>query len=462
MAGKNYNTEDINGLLDEFSSGEGENIDQIIRDVRRELERDVPQYPETNSDSPVTEPGEFRDQEYLETFGDRPLPIYDTEPNRPPRREELQQMPPEQPRQQEAVPDRSKKGKKKKKPKRRGSAVLGLFSTVIYIAVVAAIAILLAKFIWLCADDVLALTKEDQIVHVTIKENATLDDITNELYDKGLIHYPWLFKIYGGYAHAENKVDAGVYELNTLFDYHALLNAMSGYAARETVTVTTIEGWSCQQIFAQLEEAGVCEASDLEQAAAEYAFDYDFLQDVPYGEPNRLEGYLYPDTYEFYKSEDADSVIKRFLDNFENRVDDEVMEQINDSGYTLREILTIASMIEEEAASEDERADISSVIYNRLGSDELPYLQMDSTVFYAASLMGRTFDTQLDNPYNTYRYAGLPAGPIDNPGMKAILAALNPNETNYMYFAYGTDGVSHFYSDFDSFSAFLNSDEYAG
>ena len=76
--------------------------------------------------------------------------------------------------------------------------------------------------------------------------------------------------------------------------------------------------------------------------------------------------------------------------------------------------------------------------------------------------MGESFDTNLDNPYNTYRYEGLPPGPIDNPGMNSIRAALAPNETDYYYFAYGTDGVSHFYRDFDSFSAFLTSDEYAG
>ena len=87
---------------------------------------------------------------------------------------------------------------------------------------------------------------------------------------------------------------------------------------------------------------------------------------------------------------------------------------------------------------------------------------MDSSVFYAAELMGTEFDTELDNPYNTYRYEGLPASPIDNPGMACIMAALNPSNTNYYYFTYGTDGVSHFYNDFETFSQFLASDEYAG
>ena len=105
---------------------------------------------------------------------------------------------------------------------------------------------------------------------------------------------------------------------------------------------------------------------------------------------------------------------------------------------------------------------MSSLLYNRLNSESLRLLQMDSTVFYAADLMGEEFDTALDNPYNTYVYPGLPPGPIDNPGLDAIEAALRPESTGYYYFATGKDGVNHFYSDWDSFEQFLASDEYVG
>ncbi len=126
---------------------------------------------------------------------------------------------------------------------------------------------------------------------------------------------------------------------------------------------------------------------------------------------------------------------------------------------TLQEIVTLASIIEREAASDEERADIASVIYNRLNSS-YTYLELDSTVYYAAKLMDTEFDTELDSPYNTYKYAGLPAGPICNPGLASINAALEPNSTSYLFFAYGVDGVSHFFNSYNEFLNFTNSDQY--
>ena len=154
--------------------------------------------------------------------------------------------------------------------------------------------------------------------------------------------------------------------------------------------------------------------------------------------------------------------IDKFLRNFDNRMDDTMMAKVSMSGYSLHEILAVASIIQEEAAAVEENELIASVIYNRLNSESLRLLQMDSTVFYAAELMGESFDTGLDSPYNTYAYPGIPAGPIDNPGMAAIEAALEPADTNYYYFAYGKDGLSHFYNDWNSFEQFLASDEYIG
>lgn len=119
----------------------------------------------------------------------------------------------------------------------------------------------------------------------------------------------------------------------------------------------------------------------------------------------------------------------------------------------------MASIIEREAANDEERADIASVIYNRLNSN-YNYLELDSTVYYAAGLMDKEFDTELDSPYNTYKHSGLPVGPICNPGLASINAALEPNSTSYMYFAYGVDEVSHFFTSYNDFLNFINSDQY--
>lgn len=500
----NLHLEELDRML-EALSGNDENVDQMLREIKSELldepveDMAIPEDTAAEEDAGAVPDETFHDQEYLETFGTELEELFDEPENQEEEfpdsglvvpgdmeaagefdaADEITDLldeealleeeralaiePPEEP-EDDAGSDApaEKKRKKGRKAKRRGSFVFGTFGTLIYWVMVVAVALLLAKFVWLCADDMLALTKPDETVTVTLHESDDLDSITDKLYDAGLIRYKWLFRIYGKYAHVENKVAAGVYELNNMYDYHALVNGMAGSTNRVTVSVTLVEGYDCKQIFQLLEEKEVCTVSDLEEAAANYDFDYDFLDGVETGSPNRLEGYLYPDTYEFYLDEEPETVLNRILINFEHRMDDEIMAQVAQSDYSLREILTVASIIEEEAASEEERPDVASVIYNRLNSDSLPYLQMDSTVFYAASLLGAEFDTDLDSPYNTYATAGLPAGPIDNPGMASIKAALNPSDTNYYYFAYGTDGVSHFYEDYDSFTAFVNSDEYAG
>lgn len=440
-------------------------IDDLIRELKSEMNA------ANELEAPPQE--EFRDQEYRDTFDEYFEQAFEeTEAETAPRTlPEPEEEPEDEAVQEEEAPPAEKKKnffqrrRERRRRKRKDSLALAIFGNIIYFALVAAVAIMIAKFAWLCADDVLALTKEDSVATVTVQEGDNLNKITQNLYDAGLINYPWLFKIYGDFSHVEDKVRPGVYELNTLFDYHALVNGMQGSYNRMTTTVTIIEGKTSAEIFQTLEEAGICSAADLANAAANMDFDYEFLDDLEKGTPNRLEGYLFPDTYEFYLADDPENVIDKFLSNFDNRMDETLMARVATSGYSLHEIISIAAMIQEEAASVDEASAIASVIYNRLNLSSDAYerrLQMDSTVFYAAELMGTDFDTELDSPYNTYMYPGIPAGPIDNPGLDAIQAALYPDDTDYYYFAFGKDGVSHFFRDFDSHAAFVASDEYVG
>ncbi len=347
-----------------------------------------------------------------------------------------------------------------------------LVRLLLYGAFVLAAGIGLGLFGWECAQDVLALGHADRTVQMVVTETDTIDTVTDKLYERGLIRHKWLFKLYCDITHAEEKIDPGVYELNSLYDYHALVSGMiRSTGNRATTEVMIAEGRNCREIFELLEENSVCTVEELERAALEGEYDYWFLEGLDTTEPNWLEGFLYPDTYEFYISDDAENVIDRILRNFERRVDDELRLEIENSGYTVREVITIASLIEEEAAGDHERAEISSVIHNRLAvadndtvdDDYLLLLQMDSTVFYACELAGiEGFDLSVDSPYNTYLYQGLPAGPIDNPGMNSIKAALKPAETDYYYFAAGADGSSHFFNDFSAFQEFITSSEYVG
>ena len=356
----------------------------------------------------------------------------------------------------------------------------------LYVCCVLAASVLLAVVGWQLADDVLALTKPDEEITITVPENATVADVSRELKEKGLIEYEWLFRFYCLYSHAERKIQPGTYELNHLYDYHALVNGMTpSTGLRATTEVTIPEGYECEDIFALLEEAGVSTVSELEQAAATYAFDYSFLQDLPYGDKYRLEGYLFPDTYQFYLNDKPENVLGKFLRNFESKITDDMyaaVDELNDrlaaqmraNNFTEQEIesaklsfhdvIIVASLVEKETAKTSESASIASVIYNRLCSKLYPCLQIDATIQYALDERKEVLsnaDKAIISPYNTYTNAGLPAGPIANPGINSIRAALYPADTDYYFYALGNDGVHKFsktYYEHQDFLASLEDD----
>ena len=336
-----------------------------------------------------------------------------------------------------------------------------LFWLVLALVSAIGLGILAADFGWKWADDVLALTRPDKNVEVVINDTDDLEDITATLKQAGAIEYEWLFKLYCKFSGSENYFDPGVYTINLTYDYHALVNnLMASASSRGTVTLMLMEGADCFEIFDLLEKNGVCSKEKLEEAAANYTFDFEFLKRLPYGAVNRLEGYLFPDTYEFYLKDEPENVLAKLLRNFNARLDEDDLDLIEKSPYTMHQILTLASIVEAEAANDEERAKIASVMFNRLDHWEVPMLGMDSTVYYGAKLMGTTFSTELDSPYNTYYYSGIPAGPICNPGLNSIRAVLHPEQTDYYYFATGIDGINHFFENATDFENFLNSDAY--
>ena len=196
--------------------------------------------------------------------------------------------------------------------------------------------------------------------------------------------------------------------------------------------------------------------------AANHDYAFSFLEDIPLGDPNRLEGYLFPDTYNFYMGEDPKYVINKMLVNFDSKVDDSMRQKIADKGYTIQELLTVASMIEKETDGTD-RTTIASVIYNRLnnpGAGTTGHLNIDATIQYVlpeGEIVSEEDYYTVESPYNTYLNKGLPPGPIANPGLESIMAALNPESTNYYYYALGDDGVHHFFTSYSEHQAFLNS-----
>ena len=343
---------------------------------------------------------------------------------------------------------------------------MGCMGGFMYFLVVVCISVALASVGWLAANDVLSLNKELVSAEITVAEDFTIEEIAQQLEDKGIIEYSFLFKVFSKISTAEEKITPGTYTLSSHLDYRAIVtNLKEVEGPLKTVKVTIPEGRNMMETFRILEENGVCDVDVLLECATNYEFDYHFLNPDKLGTEKRLEGFLFPDTYEFYVDSDPEDAIEKFLDNFERRVKEHMYLKAEEMGYSFDEIMTIASMIEMEAATDSERTTISSVIYNRLKSYDFPRLQIDATVQYALGEHKESLsydDLQVDSPYNTYIYEGLPPGPISNPGIVSIGAALNPENTNYYYYALSTDGTHKFFTYYSSFQEFVNSSEYGG
>ncbi len=344
---------------------------------------------------------------------------------------------------------------------RKKSRRWGCLGAALYFLLVVSTSALLAVVGWQAAVDVLGLSDEDVQTQVTIDKSDTLLDVVQKLKDAGMIRYKSLFKLYAEYSNAMEKIDPGTYILSTSYDYRALVSNMTQYRPlSDVVEVTIPEGYNVEQIFDLLENKGVCLRSDLETIAADYDFKYDFLADIELGDFNRLEGYLFPDTYEFYVGADPVNAIDKLLSNFDKKLTDELLQVIEGSGYSLRDIIIIASMIEKEAYVGKDRELISSVIYNRLGIGMK--LQIDATVLYALGVhkdIVTLEDLEVDSPYNTYKYEGLPLGPIANPGINSIKAALMPAQSDYFYYVLKSDGSHYFCQTHEQQQAFIASQQ---
>ena len=311
-----------------------------------------------------------------------------------------------QPRRREETQRSSNTRRRKKRSGLSGAAIYAIF--------VIGVSALLACIGWVAANDVLALNKPEKTATITITNDDSFGDVAEKLKDEGLIEYKFLFNLFATFTRSKDDVVAGTFTLNTDMDYRALLSGMSANSAtRATVTVTIPEGYTVDQIFTLLEEKGVASVEDLQDMAANHDYAFSFLQDLELGDYHRLEGYLYPDTYEFTTPQNPLYVINKMLVRFDEQFTDAMRQEVADSGRTIHEIITIASMIEKETDGND-RADIASVIYNRLNNPSggtQGYLQIDATLAYInGGKVPTEADKSIDSPYNTYLYKGLPAG----------------------------------------------------
>jgi len=356
----------------------------------------------------------------------------------------------------------------RRRPRRRRRRHI---NPILYILFVLVVSALLAGVGWLLANDLCSFNKEKAEATIEVTSEDDLDSVAEKLHEAGLVNYQWFFKLFAHVDKAEEKIGIGTYKLNSDMDYVALISAMhstSGNLTAETVRVTIPEGYTVEQTIDLLAKKGVNTKSALTEAAKTHKFSYDFI-DNSSTDLSRLEGYLFPDTQDFYVGEDPVSALNRLLYNFSSRMDEDRMAAVEESKYSLEEIITIASLIEKETDGTDQ-ANIASVIYNRLegpGDKAGTYglLQIDAALLYALPDHTGAItndDKAADSPYNLYKSAGLPPTPIANPGLAAIDAALNPASTDYYYYALGKDGKHHFSATLQEHNDFLNSGSYAG
>ena len=364
----------------------------------------------------------------------------------------------------------------------------GCMGGIMYFVFIACVSVILACLAWMAASDMLALNKDEFTAVVTLPmsiftsetvdtfdeegnktgtervTHADMDYVTDALKEAGLIEYKWLFNVFCKISTASEKVSPGEYELKSSFDYRALIqNMRAGSASTVTVDVTLPEGFTMRQIFQRLEEMNVCSYDELMESAANDKFNYSFLEDIEEGDASRLEGFLFPDTYEFYVGMQASSAINKMLETFYYKQTADMLKQAADMNMTMRQVVTVASLIEKEAANDGERALIASVIYNRLYANM--QLGIDASVLYeypdhegapTAEML------QTDSPYNTRIRTGLPPTPICSPGMASITAALNPESTGYYYYALDTaTGEHRFFTNETEFNNFVATQDYS-
>lgn len=365
----------------------------------------------------------------------------------------------------------------RRKPVKKSSSVR---STYIFFIVVIVVSMALSIYAVFCMNDVLAITKTKSSVTVSLQEEVdSTSDAIDILADKGLIKCKNFCKLFAKYreAYVGGPYQPGVYYLNGKMGLEGMLMTLQGDSSTsETVTLMFPEGSTLPEIVDKLVENDVCDRTALLSVINSTDFSYSLVSDLKAKEevPYRLEGYLFPDTYEFYVGENASSVIKKFLANGDAKITDEDRKKAEKLGYSMYEIITIASIIQKEAGSDEQMKTISSVIHNRLSDKtNFPSIGCQSTSDYITNFVGpslsstsaHTADYYL-NYYSTdvtSTVVGLPAGPICNPGMAAIEAALNPEDTSYYYFFHDTKGnlyTAKTYSEFkekiNTYAPYLN------
>lgn len=343
-----------------------------------------------------------------------------------------------------------KNNPKKRKQRKRIPAI-------VKVLILFGISIALAAVIILTAIDVLGIAfKNDFTAEVYIQQGYSTEQIAAELHDKGIINNELLFRLFSKIQGADGKYQFGMYELKDSQSFDSLISALQQPGeSGEIVSVTVPEGYSVLKIAALMEDKGVCTKDEFISAVKNSEFDYDFIKDIPTEKVKyKLEGYLYPDTYQLFVNSDGKSgeecaarAVRKMVERMNDIITEDVISTAEKKGYSLHEILTMASILELEASGyPNEMAKVAQVFYNRLRwTDQPNMLGSTPTADYS------------DSRYDTNKIEGLPPGPLCSPSKVAIEAALSP-DTSVKEDYFVTDKNMKFYytSSYDEHMALIS------
>ena len=309
------------------------------------------------------------------------------------------------------------------------------------------VAVALVGFLWYRFALSSVSAEQDRTV-VSIESGMSVSRIADLLEEKNLIRSPFAFRLYVRLHGMQTKLQAGRFVLSEAMSVPEVVEVLRSGKSQE-ISVTIPEGWTVKDIDTAIARMGLADSGSIIDCAQRCDFSsFDFLPKVSglAARGGKLEGYLYPDTY---FADTANFVPKFFLERmlgaFRKNVVDAYVADIKASGHSLHEIVTMASLVEEETRTDAERPIVAGILWKRY--DGNIGLGVDATVRYIVDKPTNAItvsDLETESPYNTRKFRGLPPGPIANPGLKSILAALDPQESPYWYYLHDTKGIIHY------------------
>lgn len=284
------------------------------------------------------------------------------------------------------------------------------------------------------------MSQSSEEVQFTVEKGESTTEISKKLEENGLVQNSFVFLLYLKYKGQGAKVQAGEYKIPKNLTMIQVLDIISqGKITSGKITIP--EGWTNKQIEEELVKKGIGTSEDF-KAALNKKYSYDFLKESPSGD---LQGFLFPETYFLSSKPTSQEVVDKMLGEFSKQADPKIKKKVGTNGLSYYQILTLASIVEREVTSDEDKKKVASVFLNRLNID----MKLDScaTVEYVLGTKKRILssdDISIDSPYNTYKNRGLPPTPIANPGLTSIEAVLEPDNTDYLYFFSGKDGKTYF------------------